>query len=53
MFHPESEYKTYVFITKAKAMYVPHPTTLSENLESCSTSYRGKNPPLVGAAVTL
>ena len=53
MFYPRSEHKMYVFITKAKAMYSPHPTIVSENLESSSISYRGKNPPLVGAAVTL
>lgn len=53
MFHPESEYETYMFITKAKAMYAPHLTIVSENFETCPISYRGKNPLLVGAAVTL
>lgn len=52
MFYPESEYKTHA-ITEAKAVYAPHSKLVSKNLESCSTSDRGKNPPLVGAAATL
>ena len=44
MFHTESEYKTYMFITKAKTMYAPHLTIVSENFETCLISYRGKNP---------